>query len=672
MRRAIGLLSVALSAVLATASMSHAQAPKEVVIGAIYPLSGNLAQIGIDSITAMRMAVELYNGKSDLNLPGMKKTTEGLPGLGGAKIRLIDVDHQGKPDGGQAEPERLITQEKVTALIGGVFSSVSATTSQVAERYGVPHMNGESSSPTLTERGFKWFFRTSPHDGHFTLAMFEFLKDFEKKKGVKLKTVGLMHEDTLFGADSGKVQEELAKKYGYEVVVNMAYRAKTTSLDAEVGKLKAAAPDVFLPTSYTSDAVLYIKTAKTLEYVPRMLIAQNAGWVDPQFVAEMNKDIEGHITRSPFALDLQAKKPLIRQVNELFKKQKDNPGGRDISEAPARALTAFTVLVDAINRARSTSPEEIRKALVATNVPADQLLMPWTGVRFDEKGQNSGVRAILQQIQMGFVYALIAAGLSLIFGLMEIVNFAHGEFLMGAMFATFWAWALLKLDPLVSLPLTVLLLALFGLLVYHGLIRWILGAPMLAQIFATFGLAIFLRAAAQALWGVDFKLVKGPLADGRLAVGGLFIGLPQLAASVGALAAFGFLYWFITRTETGLALQATAQDRQAAALMGIDTQRMFALGWGVGAACVGAAGALLAMFFYVFPDVGASFALLAYVTVALGGFGNVPATLVAGVVVGVVEVLAGLLIAPAFKYAVVFALYLVVVLWRPQGLFGRF
>ena len=282
------------------------------------------------------------------------------------------------------------------------------------------------------------------------------------------------------------------------------------------------------------------------------------------------------------------------------------------------------------------------------------------------------LQGLVSGLLMGFVYALIAAGLSLIFGLMEIVNFAHGEFLMLAMFATFWAWVLARLDPLTSLPITVGLLFLLGFAVYHGLIRWILGAPMLAQIFATFGLAIFLRAAAQALWGVDFKLVKGPLADGRLAVGGLFIGVPQLAASVGALAAFGFLYWFITRTETGLALQATAQDRQAASLMGIDTQRMFALGWGIGAACVGAAGALLAMFFYIFPDVGATFALLAYVTVALGGFGNVPATLAAGVVVGIVEVLAGLLIAPAFKYAVVFALYLVVVLWRPQGLFGRF
>jgi len=406
MRRVTGLLSFALVSLLVLAPPAPGQAPKEIVIGVIYPMTGNLAQLGIDSVTAIRMATGLYNGKSDLNLPSMKKSTDGLPGLGGAKIRLVVVDHQGKPDVGQAEAERMIMQEKVIAIFGAVFSSVTATTSQVAERYGVPHLNAESSSPTLTERGFKWFFRTSPHDGHFSGAMFDFVKDLEKKKAIKLKTVGLMHEDTLFGVDSAKTQNELAKKNGYEVLVKMAYRGKTTSLDAEVGKLKAVNPDIFLPTSHTSDAALYVKTAKTLDYAPKMLIAQNAGWVDPAFVQEMKGDIEGHITRSPFALNLQAKKPLIRQVNELFKNQTDNPGGRDISEAPARALTGFTVLIDAINRAKSTNPEEIRKALVATDIAADQLIMPWTGVHFDEKGQNTGIRAIMQQVRKG-AYATI-------------------------------------------------------------------------------------------------------------------------------------------------------------------------------------------------------------------------------------------------------------------------
>ena len=282
------------------------------------------------------------------------------------------------------------------------------------------------------------------------------------------------------------------------------------------------------------------------------------------------------------------------------------------------------------------------------------------------------LQSVISGILMGFVYALIAAGLSLIFGLMEIVNFAHGEFLMLAMFGAFWGWALWSVDPLLSLPLTAAALFLLGVLTYKGIIRWILGGPMLAQIFATFGLAIFLRSGAQFLFGVDFRVVQNPWVQGRISLGGLFIGLPQLTASVAALVAFGFLYWFLTRTETGLALQATAQDRQAASLMGINTERMFALGWGIGSACVGVAGSLLAIFFYVFPDVGATFALLAYVTVALGGFGNVPATLLAGVIVGLVEVLGGMLIAPAFKYAIVFLLYLIVVLVRPQGLFGKF
>jgi branched-chain amino acid transport system substrate-binding protein len=400
----IRLLAAAFAAALCALPAGAAAQPKEVVIGVTYPMSGPVAQVGIDCANAVKLAAEIVNGKYDLNLPLAR--TEGLPGLGGAKIRLVIVDNQGKPDVGQAEAERLITQEKVNALFGAYYSSVTATVSQVAERYGVPFLNAESSSPTLTERGFKWFFRTSPHDGHFSLAMFDFMKDLEKRRGVKIKTLGIMHEDTLFGADSAKVQEELAKKYGYDVVLKMAYRAKTTSLDAEVGKLKAANPDVFLPTSYTSDAILFVKTAKNLDYNPKLLIAQDAGWTDPTFVTELGRDVEGHITRAPFALDLSAKKPMIRQVNELFKKLRDNTTGRDISDVPARAFTGFLVLADAINRAKSTNPEEIRKALVATSIPPDQLIMPWNGVKFDEKGQNTGVRAILLQVQKG-AYATI-------------------------------------------------------------------------------------------------------------------------------------------------------------------------------------------------------------------------------------------------------------------------
>jgi branched-chain amino acid transport system permease protein len=281
-------------------------------------------------------------------------------------------------------------------------------------------------------------------------------------------------------------------------------------------------------------------------------------------------------------------------------------------------------------------------------------------------------QAVASGLLLGAVYALIAAGLSLIFGLMEIVNFAHGEFLMLAMFTAFWLYALYAVDPLVSLPLAALLLFAIGVATYYGIVKRVLRGPALAQIFATFGLAVFLRGLAQFLWTPDFRVVQAPLVAGRLNVFGLFLGIPQVVASVGALLAFAALFLFLSRTETGQALLATAQDRQAAQVMGIDTDRMFALGWGIGAACVGVAGVLLANFYYFFPDVGAVFALLAYVTVALGGFGSILGALVAGIIVGLVEHLAGLLISPSLKYAAVFALYLAVVLIRPRGLFGKF
>jgi branched-chain amino acid transport system permease protein len=281
------------------------------------------------------------------------------------------------------------------------------------------------------------------------------------------------------------------------------------------------------------------------------------------------------------------------------------------------------------------------------------------------------IQAIVTGVLMGLIYALVAVGLSLIFGLMEIVNFAHGEFLMLAMYTSFWFWVV-GLDPLFALPLVAILFGVVGLLVHYGIISRLLSAPMLAQICGTFGLAVALRAGAQFFWTPDFRTITNPLIAGRVQIGPIFIGQPQLIAGAVCLLAFLLLWLFVTRTETGLGLQATAQDRQAAAVMGIPTERMFALGWAIGLACVGIAGTMLSTFFYIFPDVGVSFAPLAFVAVALGGFGSILGSLVAGVMIGLVESLGGLLIDPSYKTLIVFGLYLAVVLVRPMGLFGRF
>ena len=281
------------------------------------------------------------------------------------------------------------------------------------------------------------------------------------------------------------------------------------------------------------------------------------------------------------------------------------------------------------------------------------------------------LQTLLSGVLIGLVYALVAVGLTLIFGVMDIVNFAHGEFLMLGMYASFWGFALWKLDPLFTLPLTALLLFAFGAAIYGAVIRRIIGAPMLSQIFASFGLMILFRGLAQYLWKPDFRSVDRPLVAGKVALAGLQFGLPQVVAALGAVATTGAVWWFLRRTRLGAALEATAADREAAALMGIDSQRMFALAWGIGAACAGIAGALLSTYYPIFPEVGSSFILIAFVLVALGGFGSVAGAFWAGILVGIVEVLGGFLWDPAYKMVLVLSLFLLVLWLRPRGLMGK-
>jgi branched-chain amino acid transport system substrate-binding protein len=391
----IRLAVLALALVVALPAWSFAQA-KEVVIGLIYPMSGPAAQTGTDNKPVWEIAAEIANGTLDVPLPFYQKL-KGMPGLKGAKVRLVIADHQGKPAIGQAEAERLITQEKVHAIVCCWHSSVTAVASQVAERYGIPHITAESSSPGLTERGLKWFFRTSPHDGHFTQTMFDFFRDFQKKRGVALKTLAITNEDTLFGTDSAKVQKELARKYGYEVVLDLPYRATASSLQSEVQRLKAANADVWLPTSYQTDAILFVRTSRELDFNPKMIMAQNAGHSQSDFVTQVGKEAEGTMSRAPFHTDLIDKRPAAKAVQAAYVKR----AGKDLYDTSARAFTGLITMIDAINRAASTDPEAIRKAIVATNIPGDQLIMTWDHIRFDEKGQNTGVKGIIIQLQGG-------------------------------------------------------------------------------------------------------------------------------------------------------------------------------------------------------------------------------------------------------------------------------
>jgi branched-chain amino acid transport system permease protein len=284
------------------------------------------------------------------------------------------------------------------------------------------------------------------------------------------------------------------------------------------------------------------------------------------------------------------------------------------------------------------------------------------------------LQVILSGVMMGLLYALIAAGLSLIFGLMDVVNFAHGEFLMIAMYAMFVLVTLTGLDPLLLIPLVTALLFVFGCLVFAGVVRFAMRAKAnlgMVQVFATFGLGMLLQGVAQLLFTPDYKSLAASWIGGKtISVFGLYLPLPQLVGAVISIAAFGAIWLIIARTDFGKALEATREDSGAVALVGIDKNRIFTLGWGLGAALVGLAGSIMAIFFYIHPGVGAPFALIAFVTVALGGFGSIFGALAAGILVGVVESVSALVLSPSMKSIGVYAAYLAVVFIRPRGLFG--
>ncbi len=280
------------------------------------------------------------------------------------------------------------------------------------------------------------------------------------------------------------------------------------------------------------------------------------------------------------------------------------------------------------------------------------------------------LQVLFDGLVVGLMFALVAMGLSLIYGVMNIVNFAHGEFMMLAMFLSFFFWSILGLDPLLSLPATAFAMFLFGFLVYRLLARHLIGASLIPQVFATFGLLIFLQAGANFLWKADVQTVGDNLSTGFYEIGGLFINLPEVVSSGGALIAAAVLFWFINRTETGLALQATSQDAQAAKLMGINTDWMFGMAWGLSAATVAVGGTLLSTYYAIYPLVGSKWVLPAFVAVAVGGFGSVTGAFFGGIIVGMIQVLGGFFTSPSYKSLFVFGLYLILVFFRPRGLLG--
>jgi len=268
---------------------------------------------------------------------------------------------------------------------------------------------------------------------------------------------------------------------------------------------------------------------------------------------------------------------------------------------------------------------------------------------------------------MGGVYALISIGLTLIFGVMRIVNFAHGEFLMIAMFACFWIVQLTGLSPYLAVPFVVLLLFLFGALTYILIIRRTIGSPMVVQIFATVGLGLFMQNAALVLWSGDYRTIQSPAASAVLRFSGIQVNYSLLIAFLVAIAITLLLFGFMAWTYFGRAIRATVQDRTAAQLMGINAGTIKVITMGIGSGLVAAAGTLLLPIYYLFPDIGGPFTQKAFVITILGGLGSTVGAILGGVTLGLAEAFGSAYIGMEFEGLIGLVIFVLVLLFLPGG-----
>jgi branched-chain amino acid transport system substrate-binding protein len=389
-RRAAMLLPLALP-LAARVQPARADHPP-VLIGATFPLSGSSGSAGQEMKAAVELGIDIVNNPhpelKDLPLA----PTMGLPNLQGRKIAVDFADHQGSPAVAQSQTLRLITQDRVVAMTGAYQSSCTLTSSAVAERYGIPFVNGESSAPNLTTRGYKWFFRTTPIGTDFAKTYHNFLADLQNQ-GQDLRSITLVNENTDYGTSTATAVLDAFNSGDIRMASHIQYNANSADLSTEVLQMKQANTGVVIFVSYTSDSILFIKTMRSLNYKPTIAIGDDAGFSDPAFIKSVGSLAQGAIDRNAFGIGKPGSTSNI--VNAMYKAKT----GNDMDDTSARSLQGFLVLCDAINRAGSTEPEKVRAALTATDLKPSQLIMGYKGVNFNVQGQNILASTLLVQLQ---------------------------------------------------------------------------------------------------------------------------------------------------------------------------------------------------------------------------------------------------------------------------------
>lgn len=698
------LLSSLISAVLFTTACARNDGDAEdrpIRIGVITSLTGPEARFGQAQKYGYEMALDEINAS----------------GVLGKKLDLVYQDDTSKPEVASLTVEKLSDRNDIVALMGAYSSSATFPAAAVANRYQIPMLCPSATTDEITRQGYDWVFRVCASASDYGRTLVEFLT-----KVADAHRLAVVYENTQFGSSVARAALEQAPRAGIEIVAYEAYDQGGTDFTPLLTRVKSETPDAVLFVSYLADATLLMRQSKEIDLNPKVFTAGGAGFSLPDFLKGAGDTAEFTISVTQWTPD--ATWSGSREWANAFRAR----WNYEPSYHSVQAYMSLKILADAISRAGSTERAAVRDAIRTSSL--DSVFGP---IHFNNVGQNehpvaitqvlggkfvtiwppsvaikqpllptpqwrargavtdspekaaaephvadavSGSEKLLQTVSSGLltggIYALIGIGLTIIFGVMRVVNFAHGALVMVGMYATYFLFTYSRIDPFLSIAIVMPAMFVAGVIIQKALIAPVLGAPELNQILLTEGISIVLINTALLLFTSNYLTMTTSYAGAALHLGGVSVSKPQLAAFAIAVVITGADYLFLVKTRTGRQIRATSQDPEGARLIGINIKRVQALTFGFGVAAAGAAGSLLMPIYYrVEPNAGSPFTLKAFVVVVLGGMGSVTGALVGGIVLGIAESLGAVYVATGYKDVIGFVIFVLVLTLKPSGLLGK-
>jgi branched-subunit amino acid ABC-type transport system permease component/ABC-type branched-subunit amino acid transport system substrate-binding protein len=670
-------------------------------VGIITSLTGPEAKFGQAQKYGYQMALD------EINSTG---------GALGRPVELIYQDDTSKAEVAMAAVEELAEVPGVVGIIGAYSSSATFPSAAVANRYRVPMLCPSATTDEMTRQGYEWVFRVCASASDYGRALVEFLTT-----AVGARRLAVVYENTQFGSSVARAALEQAPRAGIEVIAFEAYDQGATDFTPLLTRVKSAGPDAILYISYLADATLLMRQSKEIDLNPKVFTAGGAGFSLPDFLKGAGETAEYTISVTQWTPD--AKWTGSREWAEAFRARFNY----EPSYHSVQAYISLKILADAVERAGTTDRRMVRDAVKTSSL--DSVFGP---IHFLENGQNvhpvaitqvldgkfvtiwpesvairravlptpawgargsaraeeglapdqhkavsvTGTQKLLQTVASGLltggIYALIGMGLTIIFGVMRVVNFAHGALVMVAMYLTYFLFTQFHIDPFLSLLIVMPGMFAAGVVIQKALIEPVLKAPELNQILLTEGVSIILINTALLAFTANYLTMTTSYAGATAQLAGVSLSKPQMAAFAVAVLITAMVYLFLMRTRMGREVRATAQDRDGAQILGINIRRVQAVTFGLGVAAAGAAGTLLMPIYYrVEPNAGSPFTLKAFVVVVLGGMGSVTGALAGGLVLGVAEALGAVYISTGYKDVIGFIIFLLVLTLKPSGLLGK-